>query len=379
MSAAIHSGIALALEVHPSKLLVDQGATIDESTPRIGTSPPMPTLLFGRDEDFKKLRGMLVQQLAEGQIQTELPLVVIQGIPGVGKTTLAKALAHNEAMQTTFGEGTLWASLGHKPRLRSVLESWAASLGIEALHSHDDRLLAERISGYLADREFLLIIDDAFDYRDAAKLLLGGPRCGTVVTTRFPTVQEGLSNKQGSDYPLKVLSEEASLELLEALAPEVVKKHKAQCKKLVKEIECLPLALQVVGRMLKTKLNRFGDVQGLLDRLLADSKDIMSADVPADVHALVGETAPTVVALFRLTTDLLDAETRDRFVALGSFKAKPAIFNAKHVERSWKTKDTGPTFDKLVDLGLVEPLGNSRYQIHALLVVHARILGSEDK
>lgn len=374
VSESTHAKLAFALRTHPSHLLEEAALHVEsQEGPRLGSSPPVPLSLVGRDQDMEKIRSVVVSQLAESQMQTELALVVVTGVPGVGKTTMAKALAHDDAMKSTF-RGTLWTSLGALPEIRSVLESWAVSLGLSVSSTQSDQQIADRITGYLAGESFLLIIDDAFTAKAASKLLLGGIKCATVITTRFPIVQEELSNNDGAHYSLTVLSEEASLELLERLAPDVVKKYESQCRRFVREVECLPLALNVAGRMLKKELKRFGNVEGLLERLLTDADELLEQNVPADVYALVGEVAPTVRALLQLSTDLLDEETRQRFIGLSAFEAKPAVFHAKHVAMFWGNADPQPTLNKLVDLGLVEPLGDLRFSIHALIVNHARSL-----
>jgi hypothetical protein len=79
--------------------------------------------------------------------------------------------------------------------------------------------------------------------------------------------------------------------------------------------------------------------------------------------------------LLERSTDRLDAQTRNRFAYLGAFAPKPATFdlNAMHfVWRATDIEDAKETARKLADRGLLEPIGAGRFQMHALLVLHAR-------
>ena len=51
-----------------------------------------------------------------------------EGLPGVGKTTLAVALAHHPRILTHFRDGILWAGLGPTPDVMSLLGNWAQEL-----------------------------------------------------------------------------------------------------------------------------------------------------------------------------------------------------------------------------------------------------------
>jgi hypothetical protein len=59
---------------------------------------------------------------------------------------------------------------------------------------------------------------------------------------------------------------------------------------------------------------------------------------------------------------------------LGAFAAKPARFDSQAVQAVWQTDDVRSTLRVLVDRGLLEPIGNGVFQMHALLAMHARSL-----
>ncbi|MBO0700932.1 MAG: hypothetical protein J2P46_21235, partial [Zavarzinella sp.] len=82
---------------------------------------------------------------------------------------------------------------------------------------------------------------------------------------------------------------------------------------------------------------------------------------------------PTVEMLLRRSTDRLAPETRERFAWLGAFAPKPATFALDAMRAVWDVPDARPTVRELVARGLLEPAG-SRFQMHALLVAHARRL-----
>jgi Mrp family chromosome partitioning ATPase len=81
-----------------------------------------PHRLVGRDEAMTELRAKLCRRDGVAAISA------LKGLPGVGKTTLAVALARDEAMRAHFRGGVLWAGLGPNADVDTVLNRWAAAL-----------------------------------------------------------------------------------------------------------------------------------------------------------------------------------------------------------------------------------------------------------
>jgi hypothetical protein len=89
------------------------------------------------------------------------------------------------------------------------------------------------------------------------------------------------------------------------------------------------------------------------------------------------ETSPTIAALLKRSTASLDDEMRERFTLLGLFVPKPATFDLGAMAVAWDVPDPKPFARILVNRGLLEPVSGGRFQMHALLVLHARSLLEE--
>jgi hypothetical protein len=111
---------------------------------------------------------------------------------------------------------------------------------------------------------------------------------------------------------------------------------------------------------------------------LREGKRILEDRPPASMGDLLNQTTPTVAALLEKSVRLLDGTTRDRFALLGVFAPKPATFDLRGMAAVWDQPDARETADMLIDRGLLEPVGSGRYQMHALLVTHARSLDRGD-
>ena len=59
---------------------------------------------------------------------------------------------------------------------------------------------------------------------------------------------------------------------------------------------------------------------------------------------------------------------------LASFAAEPSTFSLSAIEAVWDVTDGKPTVRQLVDRGLLEPVGDARFRMHALLLHHASVL-----
>jgi hypothetical protein len=220
----------------------------------------------------------------------------------------------------------------------------------------------------------LLIVDDVWQPEHAIPFKVGGRGCAMLITTRVNSVAQALTPTANDIYQLPVLTDEKALELLKKLAPSVVASHCDQCLVLVRELEGLPLALQVAGHMLNIEASYGFGVTELLAGLREGAK-LLKAQAPADRTDLANETTPTVAALLQRSTERLDPLTRDCFAYLGVFAPKPATFDLAAMKAMWQVEDPKPIARTLVDRGLLEYVPEMRrYQMHALLVMHAKSL-----
>jgi NB-ARC domain/Domain of unknown function (DUF4062) len=356
---------------HPERRGEPPLSEADLGAARGATTPPRPALVIGREEDIVKLKA----RFGIGEGTAKRPLTVIRGWPGVGKTTLVTTLAHDPEVAPIFPAGVLWASVGEKPDPFSELDTWRRALTkSDAARPQNLEQMIAQVRFLLRDKRALLLVDDVWEAEAAAPFKVAGPESVTLITTRFQDVANKVAVTPDDVYLLDKLGEERALELLARLAPTLVDQHPEESTKLLDLLEGLPLAIRVAARLFEAEAGRGLGVADLLGELSEEGK-LLEEVAPDDRYDPVSQTIPTVSLILRKSTDRLDEETRRCFSYLGPVAPKPATFDLNALRAFWQVDDARPTARKLADRGLLEPiLGTGRFQMHALLVMHARSL-----
>jgi tetratricopeptide (TPR) repeat protein len=331
--------------------------------------PPLPSFIIGRNEALTEIK----ERLGIGRPEMRA-ITVIQGWPGVGKSSIVATLAHQQDIAQQFANGVLWASLGEDPSILAQLSIWADALHISgAARAGKIEEVSAQLTAALRDKRILLIVDDVWRTEHVAPFRVGGQMCAMVVTTRLNDVAIALAPTASDLYRLPVLADHAALELLSQLTPETTAQYLDEARELVHNLEGLPLAIHVAGRLLHSEARLGWGVRELLLEIRMGAA-LLGANIPSDMFDASADTTPTVAALLKRSTDGLDAETRRCFAYLGLFVPKPATFDLDAMAVAWNVADPRPRARILVSRGLLEPVGGGRFQMHSLLVLHARSL-----
>lgn len=341
-----------------------------------GIAPPFTPLPFiGRESEIDKLKQRLG---ARGESAGKRGVTVVRGWPGVGKTTLVGRTARDPDLATLFPQGVLWTALEQKPNVLSEMAAWGRALGTdEILRAPTQKEATAQLAALLRRRRMLLIVDDVWETEHAAPFLeVVGENCALLITTRMTQVAEDLTAGESEIYNLPVLTEESSLKLLAILVPLIVEQNQDECRELVRDLECLPLALHVAGRLLRSEAKLGWGVTDLI-REIREGAKVIESQAPIDRIEKEKGTLPTVSALLMKSTDMLDEFTRECFAYLAAFAPKPATFDLAALRAVWEVDDAKPVVRKLVGHGLLEPSGDGRFQMHRILVDHARSLCEE--
>jgi len=338
------------------------------SRPRVALLPPAPSLLIGRETLIATLRERLTQHTTRQ--------LILQGWPGIGKSSLSAALAYDEGLQRAFPDGVLWVALGDQPNPRALLMQCGQALGLGTPDLDDSvEVLSARLRSALAHRAVLLIVDDVWNIADALPLRVAGSACASIFTTRFNDVAHALAESAEQVVKIPIISDADALRLLYALAP-ALQQYESDTLRLVQDLEGLPLALQVAGRLLHAEASLGWGVADLIEEL-RDGRRLLESKAPADRHEVALQTSPTIAALLQRSVVRLDSALQERFALLGVFAPKPATFALDAVKAIWGDAHPQAAVRTLCDRGLLEPLGDGRFQMHALLVMHARSMFGE--
>ncbi|MEZ3182577.1 tetratricopeptide repeat protein [Streptomyces pimonensis] len=181
-----------------------------------------------------------------------VPLVVISGAPGVGKTTFAVHHAHHLA--PSFPDGQLFVNLcGFHPHAPAVepgdaLHGFLTALGVPAQRIPEDTAGRSTLfRSLLADRRVLLVLDNARDEQQVRPLLPAGTGCLTLVTSRNQL--PGLIAADGA-RPLALAlpsQAEAQQTLERRLGAERLAAEPTAAADIIRLCGRLPLALAVVA------------------------------------------------------------------------------------------------------------------------------------
>jgi len=330
-------------------------------------SPPVTSKLLGRHHLLNDLKQQLYHRKN----------LAINGLPGVGKTTMVVELVNTREVLEYFHDGVLWAGLGPEPELPRLLRRWGSLLGIataemEKLSSIEEWTKAIRTT--IGRRRFLLVADDAWRIEDALAFKVGGPNCVHLVTTRFPEI--ALQFTEEGTTVIHELSEDEGVMFIAQFAPEALTREPDEVRALVQSVGGLPLALTLIGRYLRmqTHSGQPRRLRTALHRLQhVDERLRLSLPrAPAETSlGLPSETPLSLQTVIDMSDRYLNEEARYTLRSLSVFPHKPNTFS----EEAALAICARPAeiLDALTDSGLLEVSGPGRYSLHQIIADYARL------
>jgi DNA-binding SARP family transcriptional activator/tetratricopeptide (TPR) repeat protein len=214
--------------------------------------PAAPGTFAGRNAELRALTEALnpgPEAIARLSI---MPISVIAGAGGIGKTWLALHWAHQNLRR--FPDGQLYLNLrGFDPSGQPMSPHDAVRGLLDALGANPGNIPVELDSqiglyrSLVADRRMLILIDNAADAAQVAPLLPGSPSCTVVVTSRDRLT--GLITAHGAHaLPVDVLPASDARALLAArLGPRRLDEEPQAVADLLASCAGLPLALSIVA------------------------------------------------------------------------------------------------------------------------------------
>ncbi|MET9544845.1 BTAD domain-containing putative transcriptional regulator [Streptomyces sp. NPDC006627] len=331
--------------------------------PPVATAPPvdllprMPRGFHGRGGELTAL-----SRAAAG----EAPVCLVTGPAGVGKTALVTHWAHRNREQ--FPGGLLYADLRGfsetgEPALLEVLREFLLALGVAPRRIPESAGAASALFRSLcAERQLLVVLDNARASEQVRELLPGGARCVTVVTSRY-RLRGLIASDAARPVPVDVLEPEDSTALLAAvLGTERVLAEEVAARRLAELCGGLPLALRVAAARLADQPE--SPLSAMCAELSDESRRLSLLDVE--------DTG--VGAALRLTVRRLPADAARQFAHLGRH---PGVYVDRYAAAA--LADTDPAtaeaaLDKLTAAHLVVRAGPDRWTLHDLVRLYARDL-----
>ncbi|GLY51499.1 BTAD domain-containing putative transcriptional regulator [Lentzea sp. NBRC 102530] len=214
----------------------------DEPRPALNTLPRDVADFTGRTAEIERLTRAVTGKAA-------VVISAIDGMPGVGKTTLAVHLAH----RLEYPDGQLFVDLHAHTAGRAPVEPTDAldvllrALGLEEIPvGLDERAAMWR--GELSRRRLLVVLDNAVSADQVRPLLPGVPGSLVLVTSRARLTElEGTST-----LTLDVLSEEEALQLFATIVGDERGTDDA-ARQVVELCGRLPLAVRLAAGRLRSR------------------------------------------------------------------------------------------------------------------------------
>lgn len=355
----------------------------DRSTPVPAQLPLDAPVFSGRREELSIMRAMLPARSAApaetatpGQQDASqpdyapssqtVPIVIISGTAGTGKTALAVRFGHQVAKR--FPGGQLYINLrGLDPSMPPMEPAEALRFFLDALGVPPHRIppgteaRSALFRSLLDHRQMLIVLDNARNVAQVRPLLPGAPGSLVVVTSRNELT--GLVAAEGAvPLTLDVLSDAEAYEMLaRRLGQHRVAAEPAAADEIITACARLPLALGIAvsraagrpKRPLTELAAELHDARGRLDALEA------------------GDAVTNVRAVLSWSYDQLSAPAARMFRLLGVHPGPDISLSAAASLAGMPRAEAGAALRELVRTHMVAEYLPARFTFHDLLRAYA--------
>lgn len=340
--------------------LTDFGSRTDEPavSPGVPRQLPPPVVGFvGRGTEIAVAETVLRNTGETGVV----PIVILCGSPGVGKSALAIHIA--QRVRDGYPDGQLYVNLrGHGMRspatAASVISQFLRALGTPANAIPLDA--GEQLNLFrtqLADKRVLLVLDNAVSAAQIEMLLPGTPSCAVLVTARRRL--SGLAISYGAhaiDVDTLEPAESRSL-VLETTAAAGVSITAELADELAALCAHLPLALRIALANLTAAPNADPE---LFVGDLREGNTLAAFTVDDD-------TRSAVCAAFSLSYETLAPDEQRAFRLLGLVPGPDFTAGALAALGDITTAEARRLLDRLAGANLIQQHAPGRYTFHDLL------------
>lgn len=322
---------------------------------------PLPLQLPREFHGQESVERFVAQALTRPLMACRLALF---GLPGMGKSSLAAHLCRGRKLRSLFPGGVLWLTFGPDADTEALAVEACRALGVSA---RDDARLAA-LRRRLADERVLLVFDDVRSEDLLAEMLIGGPSCCTLLTTRFPEIATSFAGPDA--IQVRELDPRAARAVFLANAGELEASEESE--RFLTLSHGVPAILSLGGLYVRRKA-RGGNPRQLRQAFVALNEVLDNGARETVLQRLPGmhEMEVSLVSLLDPLFRLLSEDGKRALAALPWFPVAPASFS-----ESFFVEAAGvplAALDELNELGLVELGEDGRCELPALVRHGARL------
>ena len=301
--------------------------------------------IVGRDENKREIIELLMQS----STQENLSMVVIVGMGGLGKTTLAQ-LVYNDQGVVSYFNLSMWVCVSVDFDVEVLVKNILMSATNEDVGNLRLEQLQKRLQEKLDGKRYLLVLDDVWNEdkkkwgRFITLLPVGANGSKILVTTRSTRVASVIGID--SPYIVEGLKDDESWDLFESLA---FKKGEEQMhpnlvaigKEIVKMCKGVPLVIETLGGML------YFNTQESHWLSIKKNKNLVHLGEKNDI-----------LPILRLSYDNLPVHLKQCFAYCALFP-KDYIIKKKLLVQLWMAQGYLQPYDENIDL---EDVGNQYFE-----------------
>ncbi len=304
----------------------------------------------GRERELETLKKALLA----GQHVT---IYSLEGMGGVGKTTLAAHLAYQ--LRPHFPDGVLWARLDISDTM-AILGVFAGAYGRDVSQYTDVGSRSQAVRDLLAYKRALLVLDNVRYSEEIESLLPPSGNCAVIITTRRRDLSATRGTHRFYVEPFDRVKQEAFALFVAVLGVERSRKEHMILKEIADLLGHLPLAVDIAASRLAYEPG--WSATDFLERIRQETRRL---------NELEYENLSVRVS-FNLSYKALPPGLQQFFAALGAFDGEDFDVEAIAYVTKLSPEEALDCIRKLYGLSLVQVGRPGRYRLHPLLHDYVR-------